>query len=241
MLNAIIIDTLWDETPSISAIMKEAYVRRELPVKRMSIVRELPSLLKASDESVLDNCNLFMASFDENAKQYTEFAQHLRRRRESVFIVFLLNSKSDVSACVRPSIRPSGILFIPPEKMLVYQTVREIYLEHMRIDERDKQPAFVIKSGSDYYSLNTGDISFFEAQGKKIAVKTRGQEILFYSNFDTVLEQLPGHFIRCHKGFVVNTKQIGHINFTEMAITLTDKSIIPFSRTYRDILKSIWT
>ena len=87
--------------------------------------------------------------------------------------------------------------------------------------------------------MKTADISFFEAKGKKIAVKTKGQEILFYSNFETVLRQLPDWFVRCHKGFVVNTRKIQKVNLSEMSLVLIDKCTIPVSRTYRKEIKSI--
>lgn len=212
-------------------------MQRELPIKRLLIARELSLLLKNADESI-KKCNVFIASFGKMAEAYIEFVKLLRQEKKNIFIVFILDKKADVSACVRPSVRPAGILFIPLEQLRVYQTIREIYIENLRILEREEQPVFTIKNGADYFTINTGDISFFEAQGKKIALKTRGQEILFYSNFNTILEQLPDWFLRCHKGFVVNTKEILKANFTEMTLTLRDKCTIPISRTYKDEIKA---
>lgn len=238
MLSVVVLDTLWEEEVNISSIIKAAYVQRELPIKRLLVTHELSLLLNNADENI-KRCNVFIASFGKMAADYIEFAQLLRRNRENIFIVFILDKKVDISACVRPSVRPAGILFIPLEQLRVYQTIREIYVEHLRISEREEQPVFMIKNGADFFSVNTGDISFFEAQSKKIALKTRGQEILFYSNFETILEQLPDWFARCHKGFVVNTKEIVKANFTEMTLTLKDKCTIPISRTYRDEIRAL--
>ena len=129
------------------------------------------------------------------------------------------------------------MLYIPLEKARVYQTVSEIYMEYIRVSKHEEQPVFKVKSGGEYFSVNAGDISFFEAQGKKIAIKTRGQEIQFYSNFETIMEQLPDWFARCHKGYVVNTRLISQASFTEMTIILKDQSVIPISRTYRDEIR----
>lgn len=238
MLSIIVLDTLHEEEANISELLKTAYARRELPIKRLAVFSELSPLLDAADEQI-SRYNVFVASFDNVQNEYIAFAQDLRKRKESLFIVFVVDKRVDISSCVRPSVRPSGILFIPLEQKRIYQTIREIYIEHLRVSERDEQPVFSIKSGGEYFSVDTGDILFFEAQGKKIAVKTKGQEISFYSNFDAVLEQLPDWFIRCHKGYVINIKQVAQASFTEMTLTLRDQSTIPISRTYRDDVRAL--
>ena len=236
MLNVVVLDTL--DSTEVSDLLKAAYTRRELPIKQLVVYNELPPLLDVSAEQ-LARCNVLIACFEKVKKEYIEFSQKLRRKSESIFIVFVVDREADITAFARPSVRPSGILFIPPEKERIYQTIKEIYIEYMRASERVEQPVFTVKIGGEYYSVNTGDISFLEAQGKRIAIKTRGQEILFYSNFETVLEQLPDWFIRCHKGFVVNAKQIIQTSFTEMTLKLKDQSVIPISRTYRDEIRSL--
>ena len=237
MLNIVVLDTNSDEEFNISSLLKTAYAKHELPIKSLTIARELSSILQDGKDHMA-RCNVFVASLLRDAEGSIEFAQSLRRGREDIFIVFVADQKTDIAACVRPSVRPAGVLFIPLEKFRIYKAINEIYEEHTRMAAREVQPVFKIKTGGEYYSLNTGDISFFEAKGKKIAVKTKGQEILFYSNFDTILENLPEWFVRCHKGFVVNTKQIFQTSFTDMTVTLKDKCTIPISRTYRSDVKT---
>lgn len=238
MLSILLLDTLYEEEINASELLKNAYARRELPIKRLAVFQELTQIRELPAEQ-LARYNVFVASFSKKMDEHIEFAQWLKRRKDHTYIVFILDKKADISACVRPSVRPSGILFVPLEKMRVFQTVHEIYVEYMRSAERETQPVFTIKTGGDYFTVNTGDISFFEAQGKKIAVKTRGQEISFYSNFDSVLEQLPDWFIRCHKGYVINTRHIAQVSFTDMTLKLKDHSVIPLSRTYRDELRTL--
>ncbi|NMA33880.1 MAG: LytTR family transcriptional regulator [Clostridiaceae bacterium] len=238
MLSIIVLDTMHDEEPNISDILEEAYSKRDLPVKRLAVFRE-PAPLFGFAEEQSDRFNVFIASFSWLRDEYMELAQNLRRRRKNLFIVFVVGRNVDISCCVRPSVRPSGILFIPLEKQRIYQTLSEIYVELLRSAERGEQPVFTIRCGGEYYTIDTEDIFFFEAQGKKIAAKTRSQEIAFYSNFEAVLEQLPEWFVRCHKGFVVNTKQIVQASFTEMTLTLKDRSVVPISRTYRDEIRTI--
>jgi DNA-binding LytR/AlgR family response regulator len=237
MLNILLLDTL-QEKPSVSNILKTAYERRELPVKRIAAFSELAELL-AQPIAQFGKCNVFIASFSKPEKDYIEFAMALRRQNENIFTVFVVDKLVDVAACVRPSVRPSGIMFVPLDKDRIYQTVKEIYIEYLRLAERGELPVFKIKSGGEYYNISTGDILFFEAQAKKIAIKTMSQEISFYYNFETVLDQLPDWFIRCHKGFVVNTRKIISASFVNMLLEMKDGSKIPVSRSYRDSVRSV--
>ena len=236
MLSVIVLDTM--ENSEVSDLMKEAYANRDLPIKRIAIYEEFSRLLDVSSEAFI-RCNLLVASFLNARKEYIEFAKKLRQENRGIFIVFVVDREADITMFVRPSVRPSGILFVPLDKARLYQTIQEIYTEYLRASERVEQPVFTVKSGGEYFSVNTGDISFFESQGKKIAIKTRGQEILFYSNFETLLDQLPGWFVRCHKGYVVNAKKIIQTSFTEMTLRLKDQSVIPISRTYREEIRSL--
>lgn len=238
MLSIFVLDTLYDEECSVSEVLKEAYLKRSLPIKRLAVFNDFPTLRKVTGEQA-ESFNVLIISFSRLLEEYIELAQNLRKQRKDFFIIFIVDKKVDISLCVRPSVRPSGILFIPLEREKIYQTINEIYAEFMSSFEHEGQRVFTIKAGGEYFTINTEDISFFEAQGKKIAVKTRGQEIAFYSNFESVLEQLPDWFVRCHKGYVVNTRQIIQASFTQMTLTLKDKSVIPISRTYRDEIRML--
>lgn len=233
MLSLIVLDTLAEEDPSISGILKTAYAKRDLPIKRLEVCNT-PEELLTSEPEILERCNTFIASFRTVSSEQIKLAQKIRKLRENLFIVFVADKKVDLSEYVRPSIRPSGILFIPLDKLRVYQTIREIYVEYLRLTEKEPQPLFTIKTGSEIYSVSCGDIYFFEARSKKIALKTAGQEIEFYSNFNTILERLPDWFIRCHKGFVVNARMITSASFNDMTLKLRDSSVIPFSRSYKE-------
>ena len=236
MLSILLLDALHQEQVDVSNLLKIAYTQHLLPIKRLVVFNELSLLLENSFEQ-MSRYNVFIASFSKPESKYIELAKTLREQKENIFIIFIVDKQVDIAYCVRPSVRPSGILFIPLEKSRLYQTIKEIYTEYLLISEREKQPVFTIKSGGEYFTISTDDIAFFESQGKKIAIKTKGQEILFYSNFESILEQLPCWFVRCHKGYVVNTRQIVQARFTDMTLKLKDQSIIPISRTYRDEIK----
>ncbi|MDO4799291.1 MAG: LytTR family DNA-binding domain-containing protein [Bacillota bacterium] len=216
---------------SVGALLSFALTDKRLPISECTTVSDLQSAARYVAQAT--NYDLLIASFAGNESPYIDYVRQLRDVNEGIFVLFIVGEDIDIGACIRPAVRPSGILRIPPGEEKLYRTIREVHVEweHRR---QIRQPVFTVKSGGDYFSIETEEIVFFEAQGKKMAIKTSGQEILFYSSFDQVLEQLPPWFIRCHKGYVVNTRKIVQANFTDMLLRLKDRSQIPVSRTYRD-------
>jgi DNA-binding LytR/AlgR family response regulator len=103
----------------------------------------------------------------------------------------------------------------------------------LRSDEDDGS-VFPVKIGSETRLLRACDIIFLESHGRKIALRTMAQEISFYSGFDGLTAQLPDWFLRCHRGYIVNTKKVLGADFALGILTLSDGSAVPFSRTYRD-------
>jgi two-component system LytT family response regulator len=116
----------------------------------------------------------------------------------------------------------------------------EVYAEFLRVNQGTQQ-RFAVKSGAENVYVNVEDICFFEARAKKIAIKTFTQEIMFYSNFDSVLEQVSEGFIRCHKGFVVSLRHVKGVNWRDMELAITDGSFIPVSRGYKQAVANALT
>jgi len=177
--------------------------------------------------------NTAVLSLKTVRKAHIDLAMKIRAEWHVLFVIFVLENPADVSVVARPSIQVSGILFAPPEQAGLYRIIREVYKEYMRIFQNN-QSRFVVKNGAENVFFNTGDICFFEAKAKKIALKTMSQEISFYSNFESVMEQLPEGFFRSHKGFVVNSNHVKSVNWRDMSITVSDGSIIPVSRGYKN-------
>ena len=159
----------------------------------------------------------------------------LRRENNRLFIVLALPPGCDLSRYIRPAVQPSGVLFIPLARDRLYAVVREIEAERARTETPAQ--VFAVKTGGETYYIEVDRICFFEAQNKKIALKTDAQEILFYSSFDKILSQLPEGFVRCHKGFLINAARVRAVNYTEMTVVMRDESVIPVSRTGKQALQ----
>jgi DNA-binding LytR/AlgR family response regulator len=124
-------------------------------------------------------------------------------------------------------------------RRLVGRLRDEIYRLSGELDAYNDGNMFQVRAEGEVRLIRACDILFFEAQGRKIALRTEAQEICFYSNFKQVLLRLPDFFRRCHKGYIVNTRKIKSINFNQSVIHMNEGSAVPFSRSYREEVQGI--
>ena len=123
MLSVVVLDTHNGEEINISDILKEAYMGHKLPIKCLTVVNELGLILQNSKRH-MEQFDVFISSLMQKPSELIEFAKNLRREKGDIFIVFIANKQTDIAACVKPSIRPSGILFIPLDKIRIYQFIK---------------------------------------------------------------------------------------------------------------------
>ena len=146
----------------------------------------------------------------------------------------------DLNALIRDTLRDEGVSDLLESSPKLRRLIKRMYGEIQRLSDEDEDDGsvFPVKSGAETRLLRTCDIYFFEAQGRKVALRTKAQEISFYSSFEQLMSQLPEWFLRCHRGYIVNTKKMNSVNFAESSILLSDGSSVPFSRSYRDAAKA---
>lgn len=95
---------------------------------------------------------------------------------------------------------------------------------------------FFIKENNTYTKLNIQDITHIESMGDFSKIHTTGQKkFVVLVSLKNIEKQLSAKiFRRVHRQYIVNLLHIGCVNSTE--VQLTDKSNIPLSNTYRQIL-----
>ena len=148
--------------------------------------------------------------------------------------------QNDLSALMRETLQDENVSKLLGESPKLRRLIKRMYGEIQRLSDEDEDDGtvFPIKSGSETRLLRTCDIFLFEAQGRKVALRTKAQEISFYSSFESLMEQLPDSFLRCHRGYIVNIKKIQNVSFPESLVRLSDGSEVPFSRSYRESVRT---
>jgi two-component system response regulator LytT len=88
-----------------------------------------------------------------------------------------------------------------------------------------------IDSGKEKYLVNPDEIVYIKSDGVYIDLfLVDGSSIVIRKPLRTIELELPSHFKRCHKSFIINCDKMTNIKSCFIYI---DKLKIPFSKTYR--------
>ncbi|MCK5066728.1 MAG: response regulator transcription factor, partial [Bacteroidales bacterium] len=111
-------------------------------------------------------------------------------------------------------------------------------LERLRENRSAEGPGgkILVKADKKLYAVLFSEILFIEGQGDYIRIHTNQLKLMVHDTIKNFLESLPSEeFMRIHKSFVVNLKQIEFIEGNQVSI---GEQTIPASPANRDELLS---
>ncbi len=124
-------------------------------------------------------------------------------------------------------------------KPINFDKVKSI-LVNLKQDSNNTNNKFSFNVNNDIYSVDFNDINFFEVINRIVYIDTvsndKFKNIGFYQKLDTLESELSEKgFIRSHRSYLVNMKNIKHIS--SESIIFLDGSEAPMSRRKRNIIK----
>lgn len=153
----------------------------------------------------------------------------------SSMIIIIASSDTSPMLYVRPDIMAAGLLLRPLTKNQVAMTFDEA-ITLVRSREREQRfgdEVFTVSNREGVVRIPYSKILFFEARNKKIVVCTNRSENEFYSTLEQLSSQVPAYFLRCHKGFIVNSIFVDRVDLSNNLLHLTNGFQVPVSRSYR--------
>lgn len=183
---------------------------------------------------------LDIACMDITDEGGIDHAEELRKKYKEMFLLLVADTSVSPMSYVRPGIMASSLLLRPCEEKEIRQVMKEFlkaYMEYFEAKQGEK--SFVIESKEGRILIPYNKIYYFEAREKKLYVQTDRAEYGFYGTIDKVEEELPSHFIRCHRSFIVNTRKIERVALSRNMIFLSEDRDVPLSRSYKAALKEL--
>ena len=214
---------LWDDNPHRAVMLKDR-------LDMFAPGDKEATLLPLEPQPPLQPHDVVFLSFDDCGEPVLRVARTVRQSSETTFILLVSNRDCDLSDCFRPKIRPSGVLFRPLQNAQLRDMLSEIADELDRLTKAGGDDVFIFKSDGASHRVSFRDILFFEASNKKVLLHTAGQEIGYYDSIDKLAVTLPPYFVRCHRGFIVNTRKIEALRGADMELKLSGGYRVPFSR-----------
>ena len=88
--------------------------------------------------------------------------------------------------------------------------------------------------------LSTAEIISIVSDKRKLIIRHQGGCVEIYGRLSDYREKLPASFAQCHKSCIVNLNRINRI-VNWASIEMSDGSMLPISRTYKDAIKTAVT
>jgi DNA-binding LytR/AlgR family response regulator len=181
------------------------------------------------------NDNIAISYCDITSEKAVEVIGEIRKSDNDAMLVIIADTSVSPLVYMKPTIMASSLLLKPLTNDAVSKCSRELLhvLYKQSNDDYQNASRFCVESKSGKSFFRFDDIYYFEARQKKIFLNTAYSEVGFYSTLDEIIQSLPNNFVRCHRGFIVNSSKITKTVFSQGIIYCGDEIIVPISRSYK--------
>ena len=164
----------------------------------------------------------------------------------------------DIAGFINKNRLNTMIIFVTSHDALVYQTfeyrpfgfIRKSYIDEeieplvkrivAELDDRKEE--IMVTKGQEIIRIPIKDVIFVEASGNYLNIRTDKEEIKIRETMTGIEQELKSKgFIRCHKGYLVNSKYITKLGNGQLDVEYNGfTSDIPVGRSYeKDVKRSI--
>lgn len=191
-----------------------------------------------NQDSTLD-----LICFDVTLQDSITMVEELRRKNKTAFIALIADISISPMQYMKPSIMAASLFLRPLKNIQVRERLEELFQSFFKETNRESNSeAFVYENREGRVRIPYDRILYFESRDKRIYLCTEEKEVTFYETLDNLMEALPSYFFRCHRSFIVNAKKIERVQISQNTIILEGDSMIPVSRSYRNVAKEyrVW-
>lgn len=158
--------------------------------------------------------------FKSNGKNGIEFAKDLRKINKNFYLIFL-------------SAHPRYLhlsLLVKVYDYLIKPINRDTLSELVsRFKEEFAANSILFLHLNKWESVRTEDILYIEKDGKKSVIITKNLKYSSTKSLNTLINELPNNFYKCHKSYILNTSKISSINKKEGRAYFTKDLYCPIS------------
>ena len=215
MLDIFVCEDNAPQRRSVVQIIQNAVLIEELDMKLVLDTGDPYTLLEKVKTS--QNTGIYFLDIDLNSDMNgMKLAQQIRLFDPRGFIVFI-TAHSELSYMTF-QYRVEAMDFVlkdNPAEMKV--KLRECLLKAMErytLQTNKTHKVYTIEAGGRKISVDYDDILFFETSGNihKVVLHAKDRQIEFSSSLKDLTSTLDNNFVRCHRSFLVNKKNIKEID-----------------------------
>ncbi len=213
-----------------------------------SVLNRLAKML----ESIFINNNID-AEIGLKTPNASDVINYIKNNKVDVLILDI-NLKSKISGCdiadmVRKKNKDVYIIFTTAHleyALIAYKYKTFDYLPKPILDERLEEtilrlmddikhtPSKFIRLNNNKTIINQDEINYIKKDGMKLVFCTNSRTYETYSSFNKIKDCLPENFIRCHKSYIVNVKNISDVNSNKNTILFSSNESCSIGAKYKN-------
>lgn len=160
-----------------------------------------------------------------------DIADMVRKKNKDVYIIFTTGHLEYALIAYKYK----TFDYLP--KPIVDERLEETILRLM--DDMKSTPSKFIRLNNNRTIINQDEVNYIKKDGMKLVFCTNNRTYETYSSFNKIQDCLPDNFIRCHKSFIVNVKNISDINSNNNTILFSPNESCSIGGKYKNEIMEV--
>jgi DNA-binding LytR/AlgR family response regulator len=229
MLNFVVCDDNSNILNKLSKMLEEIFVSNDYSAQVAFKSTEAQSVLN------FVNCNKTdVLILDINLKSDInglELAKRVRTSNKNCYIIFTTGHLE--YAIVAYKLKTFDYLPKPITYERLEDTVMRLF------EDINGLPKKYIKIDNKNTIIDENEIEFIQRDGMKLVFHTSLKNYETYSSFNKIQEDLPKHFVRCHKSYIANLNKVVNVEPCSNTIFFDNNSQCEIGPKYKPILMEV--
>lgn len=224
MLNFIICDDNPVVLERLSKMLDAIFLKNNIDAQIGLKALNASDVIKYSENNKFD-----VVILDINLKSNMtgcDIADIIRKRHKNAYIIFTTGHLEYALIAYKYK----TFDYLP--KPIVDEKLEETILRLM--EDIEQAPTKFIRLNNNKTIINENEINFIKKDGMKLVFCTNSRNYEVYSSFNKIQSCLPGNFVRCHKSFIVNIKNISDINYNKNTILFAPNNFCSIGAKYKN-------
>lgn len=168
----------------------------------------------------------------KNGKNGLQIAETVRKKNKDAYLIFTTGHLEYAMMAYKFKTFDYIAKPITPERL--EETIIRLF------DDINGLPKKYIKIDNKNTVIDENEINYIKRDGMKIIFHTLSKNYEIYSSFNKLQETLPSHFIRCHKSFIVNSKNVTNVDPVENRLYLKGNDFCDIGPKYKNEIMEVF-
>lgn len=160
-----------------------------------------------------------------------DIANIVRKKNKNVYIIFTTGHLEYALLAYKYK----TFDYLP--KPIIEERLQETILR--LLDDMKSTPSKFIRLNNNKTIISEDEVNYIKKDGMKLVFCTNTRTYETYSSFNKIQNCLPENFIRCHKSYIVNVKNISDINSNKNTIVFAPNEYCSIGAKYKNEIMEV--